>query len=108
MEYIYKLCEDGNIEEIKKIDTHELEKFKKDEEYDYEEFSDEIQIWLKYGNDETLRLIGEIDSQRFLFGDWESDLESVMRGNCYDDSRICEYIRNLEALVEHLKTKNNI
>ena len=45
-------------------------------------------------------IIEEIDSQRFCFGCWESDLESVMRGDCYDDSRICEYIRKLEALLE--------
>ena len=52
-------------------------------------------------------LIDAIDSQRFCFGDWQSDLESVMRGDCYNDSRLCEYIYNLEALVEHLK-KNNV
>ena len=51
-----------------------------------------------------LNIIEEIDNQRFLFGCWETDLESVMRGNCYDDSRICEYIRNLEALVELVRT----
>ena len=98
MEHIYKLCIEDNLSALKQIPKDDLEDFKK--EYFNDDFSEDIQQWLKYGDNETLKLIGDIDDQRFLFGDWESDLESVMRGNCYDDSRICEYIRNLEALVE--------
>ena len=48
-------------------------------------------------------LIDAIDSQRFCFGDWQSDLKSLVRGNCYDDSRLCQYIYKLENLVQHLK-----
>ena len=54
-------------------------------------------------------IIEEIDSQRFCFGCWETDLESVMRGDCYNDSRLCEYIRKLEALLEFVRdTPDNV
>ena len=72
--------------------------------YDIDEYPPHIRKWLTYGDtmmdDATYELVDAIDNQRFCFGDWESDLESVMRGDCYNDSRICEYIRKLEALVE--------
>ena len=48
-------------------------------------------------------ILKEIDSQRFNFGDWETDLSSVMRGGSYDDGCICEYIRKLEELAEAIK-----
>ena len=69
-------------------------------------FDPDTNTWSFVAVNHTLKideLIDAIDSQRFCFGDWQSDLESVMRGDCYNDSRLCEYIYNLEALVEHLK-----
>ena len=60
------------------------------EEYDYERF------------------IECIETQRFCFGGWRDDLSAVRRGVLHDDSRICEYITKLEALVEHLKKKQYI
>ena len=98
-----------NLEELKKLSKEDIEEIKC---YDIDEYPTHIQKWLEYGDtqmdDTVYELVREIDNQRFCFGDWESDLESVMRGDCYDDSRLCQYIRKMEALVEHLKTKNNL
>ena len=57
---------------------------------------------------DILKIIEEIDNQRFCFGDWETDLSALARGASYNDSRLVEYIRKLEKLVEQVKHINNI